>query len=148
MICDLTTNIVMLLCFCVLFRAVFFCLFVCLRWFYFLIDNLYQFIIFLFKISYPRKIPVCRIFISTTPRWRIFVQWWFSELSTSSSTCSVRHQSSNRTLPNVFSISDSLSVGQLYISFEVLVIWLICSHSPTIIMIHFRFISKLSGSMC
>lgn len=133
MICDLITNIVMLFCFCVLFRAVFF-LFVCLRWFYFLIDNLYQFIIFLFKIS--------------TPRWRIFVQWWFSELSTSSSTCSVRHQSSNRTLPNVFSISDSLSVGQLYISFEVLVIWLICSHSPTIIMIHFRFISKLSGSMC
>lgn len=36
----------MLFCFCVLFRAVFFCLFVCLRWFYFLIDNLYQFIIF------------------------------------------------------------------------------------------------------
>ena len=147
MICDLTTNIVMLFCFCVLFRAVFFfCLFVWdgfIFWLIIYISSSYS-----FSRSHILGKYLCRIFISTTPRWRIFVQWWFSELSTSSSTCSVRHQSSNRTLPNVFSISDSLSVGQLYISFEELVIWLICSHSPIITMIHFRFISKLSGSMC
>lgn len=147
MICDLTTNIVMLFCFCVLFRAVFF-------FFLFVWDGFIFWLIIYISSSYSFSRShihgkyLCRIFISTTPRWRIFVQWWFSELSTSSSTCSVRHQSSNRTLPDVFSISDSLSVGQLYISFEELVIWLICSHSPIITMIHFRFISKLSGSMC